>query len=158
VSQFTTQIRKSWPEPPKPSEPYANSDYDFDLFSDDPETEEEAEKLLSSKAASHEAEVTKSTVIFEVKPISSSVNLDEIAQKIMILIMREGLRWGNDYKKVPVAYGIFKLQIGCVITDDISIDDLIDEMVTIKGIIEQDDGEEEDYLVQSVDILSFSKV
>jgi hypothetical protein len=45
-----------------------------------------------------------------------------------------------------------------VITDDISINDLIDEMVTIKGMIEQDNGEEEDYLVQSVDILRFSKV
>ncbi len=148
MSQFTTQIRKSWPDPPKPSEPYA--DYDFDLLSDDPETEEEAKKLASSK---------KSTVIFDVKPASSSVNLDEIALKIMILIMHEGLAWGNDYKKVPIAYGIFKLQIGCVITDDISIDDLIDEMVTIKGTIKQDNGDEaEDCLFQSVDILSVSKV
>ena len=88
--------------------------------------------------------------------------------------MREGLIWGNDYREVPIAYGIFKLQIGCVITDSIYIDELIDEMVTIKGMIEQDDGEEEegnsfkkhkrakitveDYLVQSVDTLRVSKV
>ena len=50
VSQFTTQMRKSWPAPPKPAEPAANTGYDFYLSADDPEIEGEAKNLATSKA------------------------------------------------------------------------------------------------------------
>ena len=56
--------------------------------------------------------------------------------------------WKTEYKKEPVAFGIFKLIIGLVIEDDkVSVDNDIIPMIE----------EMEDY-VQSVDILSFNKL
>ena len=180
MSLFTTKVKESWPAPPKPAaaKPAAAADDDVDLFGDDPEAEEEAKKLAAEKAGAHKVEVGKSNVIFEVKPASSSVNLDEVAQKITTLVVHEGLKWGEDFKKVPIGYGIFKLHIGCVVVDSISTDDLIDEILEIKGMVEADDEEEEEedeqgnviqkergpvvmvegQLVQSVDILKFIKI
>ena len=55
--------------------------------------------------------------MFEVKVYDQETNLDELAQKIL---KREipGLVWNNQPKKLDVAYGMQKLQIGCVIEDD----------------------------------------
>ena len=37
----------------------------------------------------------------------------------------DGLFWKTEYKKEPVAYGIYKLVIGCVVEDEkVSTDDL----------------------------------
>jgi len=59
----------------------------------------------------------------------------------------DGLLWRVDYKKVPVAYNIKKLQMGCVIEDEkVSTDDLFDQITS---------WEEE---VQSVDVVSFNKL
>jgi elongation factor 1-beta len=57
-----------------------------------------------------------------------------------------GLIWGAK-KFVPVGYGIRKLQISCVVEDDlVGIDDLSDKICEL-----------EDY-VQSVDVASFNKL
>ena len=86
--------------------------------------------------------------------------------------------WGADFKKVPIGYGIHKLIIGCVVIDTISTDELIEDILEIKGLVEPDDDEEEEEdeqgnvvvkekkqvelvqgpLVQSVDILKFFKI
>ena len=59
----------------------------------------------------------------------------------------DGLVWKSEYKKEPIAYGVFKLHIGCVIEDEkIATDDL------------QEKIEAFDELVQSVDIAVFSKI
>jgi len=37
----------------------------------------------------------------------------------------DGLVWGVDCKKVPVAFGIFKLMVACVVEDEkVSVDDV----------------------------------
>lgn len=57
-----------------------------------------------------------------------------------------GLVWSSDYKKIEVAYGIFKLQMGCVIEDDkVLTDDIFDPI-----------SEWED--VQSVDMVGMQKL
>ena len=57
------------------------------------------------------------------------------------------LGWGEEHKKVEVAFGMKKLQIGCVVEDDkVSSEDII-EIIT--------SWEEE---VQSVDIATMQKV
>nr|CAD7264712.1 unnamed protein product [Timema shepardi] len=62
------------------------------------------------------------------------------------MVETDGLLWGAS-KLVPLAYGIHKLQISCVVEDDkVSVDWLQE---TIEAI--------EDY-VQSVDIAAFNKV
>jgi elongation factor 1-beta len=58
----------------------------------------------------------------------------------------DGMIWGAS-KLVPLAYGIKKLQIMCVIEDDkVSVDELQEKI-----------QEFEDY-VQSVDIAAFNKI
>jgi len=69
------QVKEHWSTLPKSAAPQEAADYDFDLFSDDPQTEEAGN-----------LEVSKYSVGFEIKPVSFSVNLDELAQKIMTLV------------------------------------------------------------------------
>lgn len=68
--------------------------------------------------------IAKSILIFDVKPWGTEVDLDNLAQEILKIEL-DGLVWKTEYKKEPIAYGIHKLCIGCVIEDDkISVDDL----------------------------------
>lgn len=83
----------------------------------------------------------------EVKPWGEETDLDVLAKKIIAEIVMDGLFWKTEYKKEPVAYGVFKILIGCTVEDDkVSVDDLIDRI-----------QEFEDF-VQSVDIAAFNKV
>jgi len=69
--------------------------------------------------------VAKSNVLFEVKPFDSETDLDAVAAKIFAEIVMDGLLWKTEYKKDPVAFGIYKLIIGCTIEDEkVSSDDL----------------------------------
>jgi translation elongation factor EF-1beta len=59
----------------------------------------------------------------------------------------DGLFWKTEYKKIPIAFGVEKILIGCVIEDlKVSADDL------------QEKIEAFDELVQSVDIAAFNKI
>ena len=59
----------------------------------------------------------------------------------------DGLQWKSEYKKEPIAYGVHKLVVGCVIEDEkVSTDDLQEKIEAL-----------EDY-VQSVDIAVFNKL
>lgn len=61
-------------------------------------------------------------------------------------IVADGLLWGTA-KLVPLAFGIHKLTISCVVEDEkISIDWLQEEIEKI------------DELVQSVDVAAFNKI
>jgi len=143
MSLFSTKVKEHWSTLPKSAAPQEAADYDIDLFSDDPQTEEAGN-----------LEVSKYSVGFEIKPVSFSVNLDELAQKIMTLVACEGLKWCDDFEKVPIAYGLFKLQITCVILESVDIHDLIEEIMTIKGTVE--DLSEDP--IQSVDIHHYTKM
>ena len=81
----------------------------------------------------------------------------------------EGLKWTEEYKKQPVAFGIELLAIGCVVTDDVETEVIIDTIKAMKGDmeidVEDDEGEptgEKEWvfekLAQSVDILVFQKI
>ena len=83
--------------------------------------------------------------MFEVKPADSETDLDKVAQNIFKIKM-EGLYWKTEYKKEPVAFGIFKLIIGVTVED---------EKVSVDGLQEKIEEFEE---VQSVDILAFNKI
>merc|ERR1712187_1074407 len=88
--------------------------------------------------------IAKSSVTFDVKPWDDETDLDALRDQIKEIQM-DGLVWGTAQKK-PLAYGIFKLQIVCVIEDDkVSSDDLVEKI-----------EEFEDH-VQSVDIAAFQK-
>ena len=85
-------------------------------------------------------------IIFEVKPWEAETDLDEMA-KLILAIEMDGLFWKTEYKKEPIAFGVFKLIIGATIEDaKVSTDDLQEKIEEL-----------EDY-VQSVDIAAFNKI
>jgi translation elongation factor EF-1beta len=72
--------------------------------------------------------------------------LDALAQEILKIEM-DGLVWKTQYKKEPIAYGVFKILIGCTIEDEkVSTDDLQEKIEAFED------------LVQSVDIACFNKI
>ena len=90
--------------------------------------------------------IAQSLVLFEVKPLDDTTDLDEMAKKILDISM-DGLYWKTEYKKEPVAFGIFKLIIGVTVED---------EKVSVDALQEKIEGFED--MVQSVEILAFNKI
>ncbi|CAG9479080.1 elongation factor 1 (EF-1), putative [Plasmodium vivax] len=116
--------------------------------------------------------INKSSLIIDIKPYGEETNLDEVL-KLVKEIEMEGLTWGKAHKKTPFAFGLFKLQVSCVIVDDLINTDELIEMIENVGLSEQDvkkkkelqelmEGEELDEevegLVQSAEIISFNKL
>lgn len=92
-----------------------------------------------------EKPLAKSIVVFEVKVYDTETDLDALAKKIFEREI-DGLVWSKDVKKIEVAFGIFKIQLGCVIED---------EKVLTDDIFEPIEEWEE---VQSVDMTSMQKL
>ena len=88
-----------------------------------------------------------SLVMLEVKPLDDTTDLDALAKKIFSEITMDGLFWKTEYKKEPVAFGIFKLIIGF---------SLEDEKVSVDGVVEKIEAFEDQ--VQSVEIAAFNKI
>ena len=122
----------------------------MDLFGDDDE-----EDAAAAKAAAEAAKAKKkkekppemSLIIFEVKPLDDTTDLDKLAERIFAN-KREGLVWkSGDYKKEPVAFGIFKLVIGFSCEDSkVSVDEVQEQIEAMEDA------------VQSVEIASFTKI
>jgi len=165
VASYNDAERKKWPGVAKTLSDFGASangagavaakpadDDDFDPFASDEEADEEAEKAKADRVAAYNAKkakkpalVAKSNIILDVKPWD-----DETDMKVMEAEVRkiqcDGLVWGVS-KLVPLAYGIKKLQIVCVVEDDkVSIDWLTEEIQSNED------------LVQSVDIAAFQKI
>lgn len=136
----------------------ADDDDDFDLFGDDDsDSETEEEKIAAQKkkdelvAKYHEkkskkaAIIAKSSILLDVKPWDDETDMKEM-ERLVRTVELDGLVWGAA-KLVPLAYGIKKLQIMCVVEDDKVGTDILDEKIT----------EFEDF-VQSVDVAAFNKI
>lgn len=130
----------------------ADNDDDFELFGSDDEVDEEAEKAKAERVAAYnekkskkKAVIAKSNVILDVKPWDDETDMKAMEAKVRTIAC-DGLVWGIS-KLVPLAYGIHKLQIVCVVEDDkVSIDWLTEEI------------EKNEDFVQSVDIAAFQKI
>lgn len=58
------------------------------------------------------------------KPWGEETDLQVLADKILAIEM-DGLFWKTEWKKEPVAYGIFKIVIGATVEDEkVSTDDV----------------------------------
>ncbi|KAL1476677.1 hypothetical protein MTO96_018243 [Rhipicephalus appendiculatus] len=89
--------------------------------------------------------VAKSSVVLDVKPWDDETDMKEL-ERLVRTVTCDGHMWGTS-KLVPLAYGIHKLQIVCVVEDEkVSIDWLIEEIENFKDH------------VQSVDIAAFQKI
>ena len=132
----------------------AADDDDMDLFGDDDEDDgaaaaaaAAAKKKAADKKKAKKVVIAKSSVMFEVKPLDDTTDLDVLYKRIGEDIQMDGLVWGLDMKKVPVAFGIFKLIVACVVEDDkVSVDDVVDKIEAF------------DDMVQSVEIAAFNKI
>jgi len=137
-----------------------SDDDDDDFFATSDEDDEEAaaaaEALKAKRVAEYNARkaakeekkgkvIAKSSIVFDVKPWDDETDLDALCAKIK-QIEKPGLLWGGAQKK-PLAYGIFKLCVSCVVEDDkCGSDELVEE---IEGFEDE---------VQSVDIAAFNKI
>ena len=153
---FTEPVLRSWMEKKggkKEEKKDEKKGEEVDLFGDEEEDEAEKARLEKIKAAKKDEAakkkkevVARSIIIFDVKVFEQEQDLDALAKKIFEIEM-DGLQWRTEYKKVPVAFGMYKLQLGATVEDDkVSTDDLFDKILA---------WEDE---VQSVDIVSFQKV
>ncbi|TKR80943.1 hypothetical protein L596_014911 [Steinernema carpocapsae] len=129
-------------------------DDDLDLFGSDDEEDDEEKKRITEERLKAYAEkkskkpgpIAKSSVILDIKPWDDETDLEEM-EKLVRSIEQDGLVWGGG-KLIPLAYGIKKLQIICVIEDlKVSVDDLIEKIT----------GDFDNH-VQSVDIAAFNKI
>ncbi|EEA08471.1 EF-1 guanine nucleotide exchange domain-containing protein [Cryptosporidium muris RN66] len=150
-------------------------DDDFDLFGDNSESAADIKKVMEEKKKAlqekkKEKPASKSSLVLEIKPSSLDVDLDEVA-KLVRGIKIEGVEFSSTEKKVPIAFGLFKLQMGATIIDDlVNTQDIIDNIETLGMTDEQikkfntkydakDENEDEEHgLVQSCEIVSFNKL
>jgi len=103
-------------------------DDDLDLFGDDDEEDLAAAKKAAEAAKAGKKKKEKppemSLIVLEVKPLDDTTDLDKLATEKIFKINKDGLIWkSGDYKKVPVAFGIFKLILGFSCEDSkVSVD------------------------------------
>lgn len=88
-----------------------------------------------------------SLIMMEVKPLDDQTKLDDVAARIFKEVKQPGLNWKTEFKKEPVAFGIFKLIIGFSCVDEETSVDEVQEAI-----------EAMDDMVQSVEIASFTKI
>ena len=105
-----------------------------------------AKAAYDAKKAKQAPKVQKSLVALEVKPWEADTDLEMVWKKI-IEYKQDGLVWGETFKLEPVAFGIKKLVMTCVVNDDLVLmDDITDSIEAL-----------EDY-VQSVSVASMNKL
>ncbi|XP_011050488.1 PREDICTED: probable elongation factor 1-delta isoform X2 [Acromyrmex echinatior] len=126
---------------------------DIDLFGSDSEGDDsEAAKIREERIAAYiakkskkQALIAKSNIVLDVKPWDDETDMQDMEKEVRKIEI-DGLLWGAS-KLIPLAFGIHKLQISCVVEDDkVSVDWLMERIQNI-----------EEY-VQSVDIAAFNKV
>ncbi|CAN7997530.1 unnamed protein product [Ixodes hexagonus] len=157
LASFSAKEHSSFPGDAQKGDSAANKvadddDDDVDLFGSDDEPDEEAEKArqerlqaYAEKKAKKPGVIAKSSVVLDVKPWDDETDMKEL-EKCTRSVTCDGLVWGAS-KLVPLAYGIHKLQIVCVVEDD---------KVSIDWLTEQIEGFSD--FVQSVDIAAFQKI
>lgn len=78
--------------------------------------------------------IAKSNIILDVKPWDDETDM-KLMEEAVRTIQTDGLVWGAA-KLVPLAYGIHKLQISCVVEDDkVSVDWLQEQIEEISDYV-----------------------
>ncbi|BAM39582.1 translation elongation factor E1-F beta [Theileria orientalis strain Shintoku] len=152
------------------------ADDDLDLFGDAADDEDDGDSLKKKMEAMKAAKtkkkpVNKSSLVLHIEPASVDVDLDEVLRLVKGLKV-EGLTWGEASTRIPLAFGIEKLQVMCTIVDDLVNTNEVVEMIESLGLTEdqkklkEERDDEDDYdsddevlgLVQSATIVSFNKL
>lgn len=166
-------------------------DDDIDLFGD---TNEDDKQLLDKKKKeledkkkkeAKEKEKNRSILIIEIKPKTITTDINKIEKLIRQKIVDPHIKWGEEVKTLPIAFGLQKLQMSCIIYDDfVNTNELIENIENIDLESEEDkkkrklilgcdedydeDNDEQqeqeeveddlDFLVQSAEIVTFNKL
>lgn len=78
--------------------------------------------------------IAKSNIILDVKPWDDETDMKAMEDAVRTISI-DGLLWGAA-KLVPLAFGIHKLQISCVVEDDkVSIDWLTEEIEKLEDFV-----------------------
>ncbi|CAM9315207.1 unnamed protein product [Sphacelaria rigidula] len=118
-----------------------------DLFGDDDApapaaapTETRAEKMAAAKAAKDaKKKIDRSQIVFEVKPWDMDTDLKGLFDKIRKVEIN-GLAWGEAHKLVPVAFGVKKLVLSCVVEDDkVGVEDITDAIEAFEDEVQSVD-------------------
>ena len=147
-----------------------------DLFSDmDRESDDDIASIVAASAVTNTVQKVswgRSQICLEIKPMEVDTDLEKCCEKILalnfnnnervienlkkaqgsakaadVLNMNSILKWGEGYEIVPLAFGVCKLVVSCVVVDDcLGTDDLEEAIMDLLG----DD-------CQSVDVMSFNK-
>mgnify|MGYP000940161820 CR=1 FL=1 len=155
VKALKVEEGKAQKPPAKKEAPAKKADDDMDdLFGSDDDDDAAAKAAAAAAKAAKASKdkkkkvvIAMSLVMLEVKPMDDQVDLDALAPRIFKEITQDGLFWKTEYKKVPVAFGIFKLIIGFSCEDEkTSVDDIVEKIEAM------------DDMVQSVEIQAFNKI
>lgn len=123
-----TQKQDKKPEPKaekKEEKKPATVDDDDDLFGDSPAVTEAPKPKPQPAKPKKEKPAAKSMILFDVKVYEMETDLNELFKKITSEISMDGLVWNNEPKILPIAFGMNKLQVGCVVEDaKVSVDDI----------------------------------
>lgn len=142
--KLVAKAMKAWdPNAKEEVEEIKADDEDLDLFGDDNEEDAAAAKAIADKMkvdakakAPKKAVIAMSLVMLEVKPTDDEVNLDNLHARILKEINMEGLFWKTEYRKDPVAFGIFKLIVGFSLEDEkVSVDDIVEKIEAMDDMV-----------------------
>lgn len=142
---FKGKQQKPQKKEEKKPEPVADDD---DLFgeSSTPATQAPKPKPQPAKPKK-EKPAAKSMIVFDVKVYEMETDLLALFEKIKSEIVIDGLVWNNEPKILPIAFGMNKLQCGCVVEDaKVSVDDIYEKIESWEDV------------VQSIDTVSFQKL
>ena len=79
--------------------------------------------------------IAKTSVLFDIMPCDSETDLEEMLEKVREIEMA-GLLWGSSCR-VPVGFGIDKMQLMCTVEDDkVSIEELCEKMEAFKDLVQ----------------------
>lgn len=98
----------------------------IDPFAEPNEEEKAIKKEATAKKKGKEKDVGKSTLILGVTPADTEIDLDKLEAKIRE-IMVDGLLWGKSLRQEK-CFGLYQLQIEAAVTDDVSVDDLQEQI------------------------------
>jgi translation elongation factor EF-1beta len=151
----TEEKKEEKKEAPKPKPKDEDDDMD-DMFGDDDEDEvldaaalkaaKDAKVKAAKDAVKVDKKVDRTQCVFEIKPWDAELSLDDLAAKIKATSFN-GLTWGEAHKLVPVAFGIKKLVVSCIVIDElVALDDVTD---LIEGFSDE---------VQSVDLATMNRL
>ena len=122
----------------------AEADEDFDMgFDDEEDDEDPAEKAARKAKVAAELEEKKKAALerlakkeakqrslcsLEIKPWEEDQDLMDLFKKVTTEVVKDGLKWGEKCELKPVAYGIKKIVMTAVINQNLSMDEIIEEI------------------------------